>query len=351
MRQPTNPVGIVGYGAYVPRYRIAAHDIARMWTSSDSTATPVKAKSVPAPDEDTITMAIEAGRNAIKRAQIDPQQIGAVWVGSESHPYSVKPSGTIVAEALGTSRWISAADWEFACKAGTEAMSAGMAMVGSGMTDYVLAIGADTAQGRPGDALEYTAAAAAAAILLGSADQSVATIEATLSYVSDTPDFFRRADRPYPVHGNRFTGEPAYFHHVVTAGKRLLTELGRTPSDYRYIVLHQPNVKFPQTAAKQLGFAPEQAETGLLAGRIGNSYSAAALLGLCAVLDEAHAGDKILLVSYGSGAGSDAYSLIVTDRIAQSHDRAPMTKRYLERESFIDYATYAKWRGKIRMKD
>ena len=72
-----------------------------------------------------------------------------MWVGSESHPYAVKPTSTLVAEAIGATPHIQAADWEFACKAGTEAMVAAMGLVGSGMADYALAIGMDTAQGRP----------------------------------------------------------------------------------------------------------------------------------------------------------------------------------------------------------
>jgi hydroxymethylglutaryl-CoA synthase len=253
MPSPVQPTGIVGYGAYVPRHRIAAAEIARMWNGG--AGLPVTEKSVPGPDEDTITMSIEAGRNAVRRAAIDPATLGAVWIGSESHPYAVKPSGTIVAEALGCGPDISAADWEFACKAGTEALTAAMGMVGSGMLRYALAIGADTAQGRPGDALEYTAAAGAAALIVGPADESLATLDATLSYVSDTPDFFRRADRPYPVHGNRFTGAPAYFAHIENAGRRLLQEIGAQPGDFRYAVFHQPNAKFPQTAGRRFRYA------------------------------------------------------------------------------------------------
>src|SRR5689334_1002057 len=229
MMKPDKPVGIVGYGVYIPRYRIAAREIARVWADGQG-GVPVEAKSVPGADEDTITMSIEAARGALLRGGIRAEQLSAVWVGSESHPYSVKPSGTLVGEALGAQPWVSAADWEFACKAGSEALTAGMGMVGSGMADYVLAIGADTAQARPGDALEYTASAGAAALLVGPADQAVARIEATVSYVTDTPDFFRRADRPYPVHGNRFTGEPAYFQQIQAASKKLLGDLGRAPS-------------------------------------------------------------------------------------------------------------------------
>ena len=146
-----------------------------------------------------------------------------MWVGSESHPYSVKPTGTIVAEAIGATPAVSAADWEFACKAGTEAMTAAMGLVGSDMANYALAIGMDTAQGRPGDALEYTAAAGGAAYILGPAEEALAeVISASYSYVSDTPDFFRRADQKYPEHGQRFTGEPAYFTHITSAGEAML---------------------------------------------------------------------------------------------------------------------------------
>jgi hydroxymethylglutaryl-CoA synthase len=348
MMRPSKPVGIVGYGAYIPRYRIAAREIARMWTGGQG-GVPVDAKSVPGPDEDTISMSIEAARNALARAGVNPAQLSAVWVGSESHPYSVKPSGTIVAEALGATPWVSAADWEFACKAGSEALTAGMGMVGSGMAEYVLAIGADTAQGRPGDALEYTAAAGAAALLVGPAERALATIEATCSYVNDTPDFFRRADRAYPVHGNRFTGEPAYFGQIRHAAAHLLEQLGTKPSDYTYAVFHQPNARFPLAVAKQLGFTPQQLAPGMLSPKIGNTYSAAALLGLCAIFDVAQPGDTIFMTSYGSGSGSDAYALVVTDAIAERRAHAPLTAAYLAREQFVDYATYAKWRGKLVM--
>ncbi len=175
-------------------------------------------KAVAGLDEDVITMSIEAAQNALERAQIDPREIRAVWVGSESHPYAVKPSSTIVAESIGAAPNVQAADWEFACKAGTEAVQAGIGFVGSGMGRYVLAIGMDTAQGRPGDALEYTAASGGAAFLLGPAEESLALIQGSYSYVTDTPDFWRRAHQIYPSHGDRFTGEPAYFQHITMRG-------------------------------------------------------------------------------------------------------------------------------------
>jgi hydroxymethylglutaryl-CoA synthase len=349
MLKPDRDVGIVGYGAYVPRYRLPAVEVARMWRDSAG-GMPVKEKAVAGLDEDTITMAIEAARNALARAGIDPQQIRAVWVGSESHPYAVKPSSTIVAEAIGAAPNVQAADLEFACKAGSEAIVAGIGIVGSGMGRYVLAIGMDTAQGRPGDALEYTAASGGAAYIVGPAEEAVAVYEATLSHVTDTPDFWRRAYAHYPSHGHRFTGEPAYFEHITQACKKLMAEMGVTPADYAYAVLHQPNTKFPQRAAEMLGFAPEQIKTGLLAPEIGNTYAGSSLIGLTAILDEAKPGDRVFMVSFGSGAGSDAFSLRVTDRITERRGLAPVTRDYITRRKEIDYATYTRYRHKLQMK-
>jgi hydroxymethylglutaryl-CoA synthase len=347
--KPQRPVGIAGYGAYVPRYRLPAKEIARIWTEGQG-GLPVTEKSVPGPDEDVTTMSIEAARNALKRAQIHAHQLRAVWVGSESHPYAVKPTSTIVAEAIGAVPNTQAADWEFACKAGTEAMVAAMGMVGSKMADYALAIGMDTAQGRPGDPLEYTAAAGGAAFIIGPEEKSVAVIDASYSFVTDTPDFFRRAYQKYPEHGHRFTGEPAYFKHITAAGEAMLEATNTKPENYAFAVFHQPNAKFPQNVGRALGFKPDQIKTGLLVPMIGNTYSGAAIIGLTAILDVAKPGDKILMVSYGSGAGSDAMVLTVTEQIEKRRDKAISTMAYVERRTEIDYAEYVRMRGKLTLK-
>ncbi|HMQ52442.1 MAG TPA: hydroxymethylglutaryl-CoA synthase [Anaerolineae bacterium] len=346
--KPNSNVGIVGYGSYIPKYRLPAREVARVWKESHG-GLPIKEKAVAGPDEDTMTIGLEAARNALARAQIDPQQIGAVWVGSESPPYAVKPTSTIIAEAIGATPATMGADWQFACKAGSETMQACIGFVAGGMARYALGIGADTAQGRPGDALEYTAASGGAAYLFGLAADSLATIEASYSHVTDTPDFWRRPTTHYPSHGQRFTGEPAYFYHVDAAARTLMTELGYTAQDYTHVVLHQPNTKFPEREAAELGFEKEQWQTGLLAPVVGNTYAGASLLGLTAVLDIAQPGDKILCVSFGSGAGSDAFSIDVTKAVTERRHRAPTTQDYINRRTEIDYATYTRYRGKLKM--
>jgi hydroxymethylglutaryl-CoA synthase len=349
MMKPSRPVGIIGYGAYVPRYRLPATEISRIWRGGLELE-PIQEKSVPGIDEDVVTMSVEASRNALSRAGIDPEGIRAVWVGSESHPYAVKPTSTIVAEALGITPYTQAADFEFACKAGSEAMVAAMSLVGSKMGDYALAVGMDTAQGKPGDALEYTAAAGGGAFIIGPAEESLAAIEGVVSYVTDTPDFWRREHQKYPEHGGRFTGQPAYFKHIIHAVTGLLDELGRSAEDYDFVVFHQPNTKFPRKVAKDLGFSPAQLETGLLSPRIGNTYAGSSLIGLTAVLDQAEPGNRILMASFGSGAGSDAISFSVTDQIVDRKSKALSTEDYISRRTQIDYAEYLRMRGKITMK-
>ncbi len=82
---------------------------------------------------------------------------------------------------------------------------------------------------------------------------------------------------------------------------------------------------------------------------VGNTYAGSSMLGLTAILDEAQPGDRVLLVSFGSGAGSDAISLRVTDKIEERRDRAPRTQTYVERRKAIDYGTYVRYRKKLHM--
>ncbi|AGO61007.1 MULTISPECIES: hydroxymethylglutaryl-CoA synthase [Ferroplasma] len=346
--------GIVSYGSYVPIYRIKPEEIARIWGDDPEKMKNnlfILSKSVPSPDEDVASISVEAARNALKRININPGDIGAIYVGSESHPYAVKPTATIVAAAIGMPLEYFAADYEFACKAGTAGMQNVKAMVDSGYIKYGIAIGSDTSQGAPGDALEYSASAGGTAMIIGK-DNVIAEINDTLSVSTDTPDFWRREGEPYPRHGERFTGDPGYFKHVLAASKAMMERMGTKSSDYDYVVFHQPNGKFPTRAAKMLNFTEEQYKTGLLTPYIGNTYSGSTMTGLSAILDEAKPGDRILAVSFGSGAGSDAFDITITENMKNYHrENAPGVRKMIENVKFIDYAIYTKFRKILVMGD
>jgi hydroxymethylglutaryl-CoA synthase len=342
--------GIVGYGAYIPRKRIKADEIALQWGKNPETIKRgllLQEKSVPGFDEDTITISVSAGRSAIARAGIDPQKIGALYIGSESHPYAVKPSGTVAAEALGIGPEVHIADFEFACKAGTEAMFVALGLVEAGRVDYAMGIGADTSQGAPDDALEFSASAGGAAFIFGR-DEVVAEVIETYSYTSDTPDFWRRKGEFYPRHGGRFTGEPAYFKHVLSASRAILEKTGLKAEDFAYAVFHMPNGKFPLSAGKKLGFKQEQLETGWIVPTMGNTYSGSSPTGLAAILDVAKPNDLILITSFGSGAGSDSFVLKATERLTEVQGLAPTVRSMLDGpRQYVSYGEYAKFREKI----
>ncbi|MEM0493386.1 MAG: hydroxymethylglutaryl-CoA synthase [Candidatus Thermoplasmatota archaeon] len=340
-------IGIVSYGAYIPRYRIKAEEIASVWGKDGkaiSSGLGIHEKSVPGLDEDTATISVEAARAALRRcSMIKGEDIGAIYIGSESHPYAVKPTGTIVAEAIMATPHVMVADYEFACKAGTAAIQTCIGLVKSDMITYGLAIGADTSQAAPGDALEYSAAAGGAAFIIGK-NHVVARINHTTSYTTDTPDFWRRAERKYPSHGGRFTGEPAYFKHIIGCATKLMSIADTKPEDYNYAVFHQPNGKFPVNVASKLGFTYEQVEQGLIVPFIGNTYSGASMIGLASVLDVAKPGDRIFVTSYGSGAGSDGFDITVTDEIKHlDRSKAPLVSELVADKKYINYGTYAKF--------
>ncbi len=339
---------IIGYGTYIPKYRLKVEEIADTWGEDSEKIKKglnIKEKSVPGEDEDTTTIAVIAARNAVEKSKINTDDIGAIYVGSESHPYAVKPTATMVAEAIQATPNLTAADYEFACKAGTAAIQTCMGLVESGMCEYGMAIGADTAQCRPGGSLEYSAAAGGGAFIIGEdGEDSIAKIDGTFSYTTDIPDFWRREEQPYPEHGGRFTGRPAYFKHVLSAANGLLRDLELTPEDYDYAVFHQPNGKFPLKAAERLGFSEEKIEPGLLTPEIGNAYSGAVPLGLASVLDQAEPGERIFVVSFGSGAGSDAFSFTVKDGVEKNDDAIPKVQEFVKEKEYIPYGEYAKMR-------
>ena len=332
---------IVGFGRYLPQFMILAETIAKHWRQDPGhikKGLGVTEKTVPGKKEDSFTMAFEAARQAIECASLQPSEISAVFTGSESHPYAVKPTSSMLVTALELDPLSFAADLEFACKAGTAGLQIVDSFLRSGQIRYGLAVGADRAQSKPGDALEYTAAAGAAAIIVGteSDKNALCRIDATLSFTTDTPDFWRANDEATPRHAGRFTGEPGYFHHVRTAITAMMDQEKCKATDIDHLVLHMPNAKFPSVIAKECGFTQKQLEAGFIVGSIGNTYSACSMLGLTYVLERAKKGERILLVSYGSGSGSDAFllTMLKNGSLLPADDRAPA---YLDYSQYLDH--------------
>jgi hydroxymethylglutaryl-CoA synthase len=332
--------GIIGYGVYTSKFRIREGNLER---------------SVPFIDEDAITAAVEAGKLALIHSGVDSSLVGKVYVGSESNPYAVKPIASKVAQVLKLGeededvQGVDAVDTEFACKAATSMFKDAASLVSYPRmgVPYVIVIGADNSQAAPRDSpggeLDFFVGYGGCAYIFGKTDV-IAELEGWYSCTSDTPDFWRRDGEPYPSHGGRFTGDPAYFKHIRKAAKKLMEKLGLKPSDINYFVAHQPNVQFPVRIARELGFKEEQYLPSLQVAKFGNTYSGSSPVGLAAVLDIAKPEERILIVSYGSGAGSDAYSFMTTSQIIEKRQRQKLTVKYQAENPFLEYVDYTTYR-------
>jgi len=332
--------GIVGYGVYTSKFRIKEGNIER---------------AVPFIDEDAITAAVEAGKLALISSGVDSSLIGKVYVGSESNPYAVKPIASKVAQVLKLGeededvQSVDAVDTEFACKAATSMFKDAASLVSHPKFSipYAMVIGADNSQAAPRDCpggeLDFFVGFGGCAFIFGKHDV-IAEVEGWHSCTSDTPDFWRRDGEQYPMHGGRYTGDPAYFKHIRKAAKRLMERLNLQAKDINYFIAHQPNPHFPVRIAKELGFKEEQYMPSLQVAKFGNTYSGSSPIGLAAVLDIAKPHERILMVSYGSGAGSDAYSFITTSQILEKRERQKFTVRYQAESRFIEYLDYPTYR-------
>lgn len=339
-------VGIVSYGFYVPRYRIKTADIATIWGKDAADiegSLRISEKAVSGVDEDSLTMGYESASMCLWGLKIDRADIGSVLFGSETPPYSVNPTSTILAEFLGIKNNYFSYDIQFACKAGTGGIISTLSLIKSGDVRYGLVTASDKANAKVHDALEYTAGSGSVSVLLGAENVLLNVIDWS-SFSSDTPDFWRREGIRHPSHGGRFTGKPSYFHHVHENSKKLLNKTSLKPSDFAYAVFHMPNGKFPVEVAQSLGFTPAQIERSLVISKLGNSYTASALMGLVSVLDVVKPGEKIFLASYGSGAGSDAFVLEATKEI--TNRRRPFASS-IKQKQYIDYTTYLKFMGTV----
>jgi hydroxymethylglutaryl-CoA synthase len=351
--------GIVGYGAYIPSFRLKLEDIWDMWVNPIDTPSIIKQrrrlseKAVTRWDEDSMSMAVQASKASLEMAGIYGKDLGAIWFGSSTNPCTSRPSATNVAEALSCIPETSAADCQFASKSGTVALQACAAMADAGMARYSLAIGSDALSRHvaPNDALEYSASCGAAAFVIGK-DHTVADIENTYSYNTLNPEFYRLDCERYIKHGAGEEEEyfAGYSKYVKAALEGYMKKFGVKPGDYASVVISQPDGRLPSESLTSAGFTEEQFGPWMMAGQIGDCGSASSLLSLQLALDKAKSGQKILLVSYGSGAGCDIFGLKVTALISDAGKRRkdfPSVPELLSNKEYISYAQYLRQERKL----
>jgi hydroxymethylglutaryl-CoA synthase len=329
--------GIVGYGIYVPRYRLKQADAAMPWANWASGE-----KAVCGADEDIITMAAEASGKAIKHAGVDPAQIGSIYIGTTSSPYIEQYITPILAETLELTPETTMIDYSGSVNSTANALLACLDAIESGRTKYGIVIGTEDRATAPGTEGQASFGAAAAAFVIGT-DGIIADIEDVCTYSTLFTDRWRATKDAWVSNyfDYRFDREFGYEKHVVAASKGLMEKIGRKTEDFRYAVFQQTDDRLPGLAARALGINRELLAPGV-ASILGDLGSCSAFVSLAGILDEAKPGERILFASYGSGS-SNAFGMIVRDQIEQKKKNlgVPLEK-YLERKEYIDYVSYLK---------
>ncbi len=336
-------LGISGYGVTIPRFRIKKEDYAKAWGSF--AAAGVNEKSVAGFDEDMITLATKVSRRALESVPLPPNRVTRLAFASTSAPYTEKfLSGTIIV-GLGIPNETFASDHTTSTRAGTEAMLASFEHLAANPSGRALVAVADAPSASMWDSIEHGMGAGAVAFVLAQ-DEVLAELEGHASYASE---HFGERFRPreeeqlHDLSVKKFS-EGSYVTNTTKAASALMKKVGRKPEDYAHVVFQQPDARAPSSVAGKLGFQDPQLAVGMVSTFLGALGAASAPMGLAAALDVSKVGDRILVVSYGSGAGSDALSF----RVVGERRPAIGVQQEAARKEYIDYVQYLKLKGAIK---
>ncbi len=333
--------GITSFGAYIPYYRLPHKEIARAWGGRAGDGE----RSVANVDEDSITMAVEAVRDLL--ANSEGREIDGLMFATTTSPYAEKQASALIATAADLRGDVRTADYTNSLRAATTATLAALDSVKAGSVSNVIIASADSRLAPPKSANEYTFGAAGSALAIGS-DKVIADLIASHSTVDEMTDVWRRPeDRFVSGWEERFSITQGYQRVVRQTVSELFERSAIGPSEISKAIFYAPDAGTLAGTAKSLGLKPEQIPDHLLS-TVGNTGAAMPLLVLSSVLEQASAGDKLLVVGYGSGC--DALLFEVTDEIENAKSLAGRrgVKGYLASKASLDsYERYSKFRDLI----
>ena len=324
--------GITSYGAYVPLWRLSREAIMKGLRGE---------KAIRNFDEDSTTMAVAAAIDCLKGQK--REAMDGVFFASTTAPYKEKQIATTVAAACDLRRDITTADFTNSLRSATSAIKAALDAIKAGSAKEVLVVAADCRMGAPGTEFEQIYGDGAAAVLIGEKD-CVASIDAWHSISNEAHDYWRLdGDTFVRSWEDRFIFNAVYYDLVTQNVAALLKKVNLTPKDFAKAIIPVPSPRALADIPKKLGIDPKAQLQNPLLDNMGNTGAAYALMLLVAALEEAKAGDKVLLNNYGNG--SDSLALTVTDKIAKKVEGRRGMKAHLASKKMVDdYRIYLQWR-------
>lgn len=333
-------IGILSVGAYVPRYRLSGKTLAAVWGGGGGGGE----RAVAGYDEDSLTMACEAGLNALHG--LDPGGVGACLLASTTPPYLEKSSATLLAAVADLEPGTLTADLGGSLRCGTTALRLALDMVKAGSVGQALVAAADLRPAAPGTAEEIQLGDGAGAVLVGG-DEIIASYEGSYGVSREFTDVWRgQGDRYVTVLPDMtFVRAHGLDKHIAEAVEGALRTTGRKREDVAKIVLYGPDARTHAALVRQLRFNESAMPREPVIGKVGNTGSAACLLGLAAALEECKPGDQVLVVSYGSGA--EALLFQCTDRLARAPIHHPVSAQLAQSKPLLHYGKLLSFRRHV----
>ena len=331
--------GITSYGAYIPLIRLARAEIAKAWSGRGLPGE----KAVANYDEDAVTMAVAAAIDCTKG--LDRNQIDGVYFASTSAPYIEKQSAALIAQVLNLDNRVSTMDFGGSLRSGTNALRAALDAVNSGSANNILVCAADVRPAYPKGDKEFSFGDGAAAIMVGK-DNVIAEIEGVFTQYNELMDVWRSDHERYVNSWeSTFIYSKGYAPVIAKTVAGALEKYNLKPEEFKAVAFNSPNSRQLGSAVRMAGFDVKTQVNDILNPSVGDTGSAMALMALVAELEEAGAGDRLLLANYGDGC--DVLIIKATSKLADITGRRGIKKHLASKQMISNYNRYLLWRGEV----
>ena len=341
-------VGIVSFGGYVPRLRLQrkAAATANAWFAPNLMGAAKGERSMANWDEDTITMAVEAGRDCLPG--VDPllsrAHIDAVYFASTTAPFADRQNAGVVAAALSLPEAAASADFGGSQRAATSALAAALNAVKAGAVKHALVVTAEKRKAKAASAQELSFGDGAGALEIGT-DGVIARLLGAASVTVDFVDHYRGNGEDYDYNWEeRWIRDEGYSKIVPRAAKAALKAAGVEAAAIDHFVMPCSFEKLDQQIAKGLGIAPEKVRDNL-ASVLGDCGAAHPIVMLVNALESANPGEKVLLAAFGQGC--DALVFEVTEEISKLKPRRGIAGSLKARKEETNYLKFLAFNGMI----
>lgn len=311
-------VRVLATGSYVPENVVRNEDLAALGFDDEwiLQRTGIRERRHAPLDQSTSDLAVEAAKQCIERADIDPKEIDLLLLGTMTPDHLLPATACTVQDRLGLR--CPAMDISAACAGFLYSMITGMQFVATGCSKYALVIGADCNSRvmDPADKKTYPLFGdGAGAVLLAPGAPEQGMLSYTLGADGSgmellyrpmggarTPfDELKLEGRPYFV---QMDGRPVFkwaIRLLEDTCKAVVHEAGLKLDDIDLWVLHQANVRIIDAAVDALGIDREKVVIHL--DRYGNTSGGSVPI----ALDESvqagriRPGSKIVMSGFGAG--------------------------------------------------